>query len=170
MSIAFACKKCGQKMELDEASAGKIVQCPSCTASLLVPPKVPGSRPAVQPPALARKGSQPSFLAAAAIAVVALLMGSCAGYLWGQHGMAKAEAQAAAASALFDEKTAEVARVDAQLAAIKSAWGEKTTEVARVEAQLAAARATLDATIARNQTAYQPTPQPAKKAKKKKKK
>jgi len=37
MDIIFACKKCGQHLEIDESGAGQIVDCPKCNQSLTVP-------------------------------------------------------------------------------------------------------------------------------------
>ena len=39
MDISFNCDKCGQSITIDEAGAGQLVDCPKCTASLLVPAK-----------------------------------------------------------------------------------------------------------------------------------
>ncbi|MCX7005792.1 MAG: hypothetical protein NTY53_00805 [Kiritimatiellaeota bacterium] len=190
MAIKFGCKKCGQNIEIEDTSAGKIVPCPKCKAILLVPTRLQVPPPAAAPPPPAQQKSRPSFLIASTIALIALLAGSCFGYFLKSHATAKADAQVAATRAMLDGKTGEVARVEAQLVAVKATLDEKTSEVARVEAQLVAAkaalsdkssevaraeaqlasvRASLSAYTANTQTAKKPASQSKGKAKKKKK-
>lgn len=37
MDITFSCTKCGQRIVVDEAGAGQIIDCPKCGTSLNVP-------------------------------------------------------------------------------------------------------------------------------------
>ena len=36
--IDFTCQKCGQQMNIDEAQAGTLIDCPICRGQVLVPP------------------------------------------------------------------------------------------------------------------------------------
>ena len=153
MEIKFVCKKCGQNIEIDEACAGQTVQCPTCKASLAVPKKIriPAAVPPTQPPSPqapvpVRKNGRPILKIAAALIVVAVLLGDYWGYtFWQARKKAKADAQLV----IRDGKQDEQAKTDAQLAAVKAALEAITSEVARVETQLTVVRTTLDETTAK---------------------
>jgi DNA-directed RNA polymerase subunit RPC12/RpoP len=50
LDIPFNCIKCGQKILIDEAGAGMVVNCPSCSASITVPNKSTPSVVKAPPP------------------------------------------------------------------------------------------------------------------------
>lgn len=41
MSIQFSCTSCGQSLEIDDAGAGVVIQCPKCNVDLTVPAPIP---------------------------------------------------------------------------------------------------------------------------------
>jgi len=82
MDISFNCDKCGQRLAIDEAGAGQIVDCPKCKTPLEVPYKsqsvVAVSDMLNVPPSSGRLIME--FWSAAFI--VFLLLAGAAGLLW----------------------------------------------------------------------------------------
>lgn len=43
MDISFSCEHCGQELEVDSTAAGSMVECPSCSREIRIPPQEPSA-------------------------------------------------------------------------------------------------------------------------------
>ena len=61
MEITFNCDKCGQSLEIDEAGAGQLVDCPKCGTPVEVPYKLKPSAATTTPPTAVAEPSSVKF-------------------------------------------------------------------------------------------------------------